>query len=160
LGPGPRIFATVAAMQMIFRNLQTHRVLAAAPLLAVCLLLAGCGGSSNGSGAHQAAGAKTSSTTTKTSTTTSATSSSASSPPSSGSSLAAGLVKSMAASQPQLKNVTPHCPGGPIKRYPVKCRFTATETASGKHVKLAGTITVSGQSGSSYQFGLNYAPTH
>jgi hypothetical protein len=131
-----------------------------APVLTGCLLLAGCGGSSNGSGANQAAGAKTSPTTTNTSTTASASTSSASTPPSSGSALAAGLVKSMATSQPQLKNVKPQCPGGTIKRYPVKCHFTATETASGKTVKFAGTITVSGQSGSSYQFGLNYAPTH
>jgi hypothetical protein len=144
----------------LIRVLNRRGLAVAAPVLTGCLLLAGCGGSSNGSAANQAAGAKTSSTTTKTSATTSASTSSASTPPSSGSSLAAGLVKSMATSQPQLKNVKAQCPGGRVKRYPVKCRFTATETASGKTAKFAGTITVSGQSGSNYQFGLNYAPTH
>jgi hypothetical protein len=139
-------------MKTNLTDLLPRRVLAATgPFLATCLLLAGCGSSSHSS-------TPTQSTSTKTSTSGSASTSTASAPPSSGTALASGLIKQIATSQPQLKNVAAHCPGGPIKSYPVKCHFTATQTASGKTVKFAGTITVSGQSGSSFEYGLNYAP--
>ena len=141
-------------MKIQLNNFLRRRGLAAAaPLLTTCLLLAGCGSSSKSSSPNQSAS-------TKTSTTASASTTTAAPPPASGSALAAGLIKSMGSHQPQLKSVKPSCPGT-LKAYPVKCRFTATETAMGKKLKLAGTITVSGGTGNNYEYGLNYAPvTH
>ncbi len=119
----------------------------AATLVASSLLVAGCGGSSHSS-------------TPKTSPTVATTSPKSSVPPS-GQVLAANLIKQMTATQPQLKNVKPSC-SGHHTTYPVTCHFTATQTTSGKQVKIVGTITVSGASGNgnTYQFGLNFTPTH
>ena len=112
----------------------------AGPVIAGCLLLVGCGGSS-----HPAPRTHTSTKPAK---------------PPAGAVLAAGVTKAMATNQPQLKGVKLDCPSA--KGYPVKCPFTATEviTHPKKTLHMAGTITVTGASGGSYSYGLNDAPVH
>lgn len=146
--PGPPRFRYRRGMPMnSINSLSRRRLGAAATVGASCLLVAGCGGSSHSS-------------TTKTSPTVATTPRAALVPPS-GHVLAANLVKQMGSTQPMLKDVKPSC-SGHHTRYPVTCHFTATQTTSGKQVKIAGTVTVTGASsdGKTYQFALNFAPTH
>lgn len=106
--------------------------MAVAALTAGSLLLAGCGGSSHTSGNTTPTGA----------------------------SLAAGLAKTMATTQPNLKNLKVHCPGGAVTHYPVKCDFTATSLigVKGKHLRLpaGGTIIVNSVQGSKINYALNF----
>jgi hypothetical protein len=136
-----------------FGFLALRRAAAIAPVLvAACLLAAGCGGSGNGSTTHTFPGGIR---------------------PIGPANLDANLIGLMKANQAQLKNVKPHCPSGPITKFPVHCTFTATQVAptpSSKKQKesfpgpyrVAGTITVLGVyfRTKTYEYGLNYAPTH
>lgn len=137
--------ATVGSMPTIPIQILRRRGLAAtAPAVAAGLLLAACGSSSHTSAPTHTTSASAKST----------------KPPPAGSALAAGVTEAMAHSQPQLKGVKAQCPSS--TRWPVTCHFTATQavTHPKKTLHMAGTITVTGASGGSYSYGLNYAPTN
>lgn len=128
-------------MRMPLISSPASRGLALIASVLVCISLAACGGSS-----RPATSGSTSSSSTA----------------ASGSALETFLVKSVPASQPVvLKNIKIKCPGG-NDRYPVKCHLTATEAIKGskKTIPVAGTITVTGAHGNSYQYAVNYAPVH
>ena len=119
--------------------LTRRHLAAAAPAIAGCLLLTGCGGSSHGSSAnHPSAGGAVNT----------------------GSALSVTLVKAMAAYQPNLKNVKVSCPSGPIA-YPVTCHFTAISLLpiKGKRVKLpsSGTVRVTGINGTNLKYTVTFA---
>lgn len=133
--------------------LAPRRVAAIAPVLAsACLVAAGCGGSGGGSTTHSVPGGIK---------------------PIGPANLTANLTGLMKANQPELKNVKAHCPSGPVAKFPVRCTFTATQVAptpSSKKQKqsfpgpyrVAGTLTVLGVyfRTRTYEYSLNYAPTH
>ena len=136
------------------RSARPRRISVAAPVLAGCLVLAGCGGS----GHHTAAG-HTTAASAKTSTAGSANSSTVSAAAPSPSGLEASLTRAMARDQPYFKNVRVSCPGTQL---PVKCRFTATGGLPPikKSSRVVGTLTVTSVQGKSVQYGLDYAPVH
>lgn len=121
-----------------------------APVVAACLLVAGCGGS--GHAQTFPGGVK----------------------PIGPSDLTANVTGLMAHSQSQLKHVKARCPRGPVTGFPVLCRFTATQVAplpgSSAKVKknftgpyrVAGTIKVIGvyYRTRTYEYILDYAPVH
>jgi len=137
-----------------------HRRFLAAAVVMGCLV-AGCGGSGGGSTTHTFPGGVT---------------------PIGPANLTANVTQLMRANQTQLKNVKAHCPSGPVTQFPVVCHFTAIQTKplpvstrKGKHgrkitlyahftgpYRVAGTISVFGVyfRTRTYEYGLNYAPTH
>lgn len=124
------------------------RSAAALPMVVGALLLAGCGGSS--APRKFPGGIK----------------------PIGPADLATNVTGLMASNQPQLKHVKMACPAGPVTHFPVRCRFTATQVAqiggtSKKQsfpgpYRVAGTVNVFGVyfRTRTYEYGLNFAPTH
>lgn len=132
-------------------NLLARRCIApAAPVLAACFVIAGCGGSSPAR--TFPGGVK----------------------PIGSANLGVNLTGLMATNQLYLKHVKMDCPSGPITHFPVNCRFTAIQVAlppgaTKKNKKsfpgpyqVAGTITVLGVyfRTRTYEYALNYAPVH
>jgi hypothetical protein len=140
-------------MTPIVDSLARWRVAALMPaLVAACLLGAGCGGSGHGSTTHKIPGGVK---------------------PIGPVDLGANITGLMKLNQPQLKHVKAHCPGGPPTHFPVQCSFLAIQvaptTGSKKEknnfpgpYRVAGTIKVLGVyfRTRTYEYALNYAPTH
>jgi hypothetical protein len=126
-----------------------RRTAAVPALLTACLLAAGCGGSSKPRpfpGGIKPIGSPD---------------------------LKTNIVGLMKANQPELKNVKADCPST-FSKFPVRCQFTATQVGpppgSSKKDKKAfpgayrvgGTISIFGVyfRTRTYEYSLNYAPTH
>jgi hypothetical protein len=122
-------------------------------MVAACLLATGCGGSGHGPATHKIPGGIT---------------------PIGPTDLGANITGLMKANQLQLKHVKVHCPSGPPTHFPVQCTFGATQvsptpgaTKKDKNnfpgpYRVAGTIKVLGVyfRTKTYEYSLNYAPTH
>lgn len=164
--PAP-VPASVAPMLTMINVALRRRLTVAAPMLAGCLVLAGCGGSSAGTSGKETTAAHARISTTLSSTTTSTTLSSTStrakpiSKPvaSSATALDTSLTKLMARNQPYFKNVRVSCPNAKLH---VTCRFTATGGLPPikANQRVAGTLTVTDAKGKALQYELNYAPVH
>jgi hypothetical protein len=134
-------------------SLTPRRRIAPAAVVVACLATAGCGGSGHGATtSHGFPGGIR---------------------PIGPANLTANLTGLMKSNQPQLKNVKARCPSATVTKFPVHCTFTATQVAPTPSSKkqnesfpgpyrVAGTITVLGVyfRTKTYEYGLNYAPTH
>ena len=130
-----------------------RRLASLAPVAMTCAAIAGCGGSGGGATTpHTFPGGIR---------------------PVGPADIATNLTALMKANQPQLKNVKAKCPKGPVTHFPVRCTFTALQVAptpSSKKQKesfpgpyrVAGTLTALGVyfRTKTYEYSLNYAPTH
>ena len=128
-----------------------HRRVTVAALLAGCLLLVGCVGSSSHGGTTTSSfpgGIR----------------------PIGPAKLSTNLIGLMSKGQPYLKHVKATCPSGPITHFPVHCHFTALQVApaagSSKHFpgpyRVGGSLTALGVyfRTRTYEYELNYVPLH
>ncbi len=126
---------------------------AAAPLLAGVLLLAGCGSS------HSANTAATASAPICPAGEAACVSTNPSVTPAGPQDLATNLIHLIKVSNPTLKQVRLTCAASQA-RYPKACRLDASAVARGKSVKVAGTVSAFGVDTRThtYAYSVNYAP--